>query len=208
MNLSASTSFSTLAHHYRLAAASPQSRSSVHVGAAEVLPNVVHMNADLGRRAERGHENSGISKRDGTFPAERSSPDQWSDWLSEQTCTPLSKSKPTSLKQLIAIIQDTSARRQLLRAVGSGHSTSDITRTDRAILLNPHKITALIDVNTTILNLSSSNSSLIRIQSRILIKDLNQQLHNQGLTLTHMGAYDGQTISGAINTGTHRSGVQ
>ncbi|KAH8742963.1 FAD-dependent oxidoreductase [Diaporthe sp. PMI_573] len=165
------------------------------------------MNADLGRRAERGHKNSGISKHIGTSPAERTSPDQWSDWLGEQTCTPLSKSEPTSLEQLVTIIRDTGARRQLLRAVGSGHSTSDITRTDGAVLLDPHKMTALMDVDTTILNQGGSNGSLIRVQSGILIKDLNQQLDDRGLALTHMGAYDGQTVSGAMNTGTHGSGA-
>ncbi|KAH8788241.1 FAD-dependent oxidoreductase [Diaporthe sp. PMI_573] len=133
---------------------------------------------------------------------------QWSDWLGEQTCTPIAKTQPTSLDQLVATINNAGGKKQRVRAVGSGHSTSDITRTDGAILIDPHQMAAIMDFDTTTLNQRASGTNLIRVQSGILIKDLNQQLDERGLALVHMPAYDGQTISGAMSTGTHGSGAK
>lgn len=168
------------------------------------------IDAELVRRGvgARSDGNSGTLDHSGRSLTKMADPNQWSDWLGEQTCTPISKTQPTSLDQLVDIINDAGSKNQRVRAVGSGHSTSDITRTDGGILVDPHQMAAIMDVDTSTLNQKGSTTSLIRIQSGILIKDLNQQLDGRGLALVHMPAYDGQTISGAMSTGTHGSGAK
>lgn len=199
---------SVVSHHVLAAAALPDRLTLI--SNPESTSADAHIDVDLVRRGvgARSDENSGTSDNSGRSLTKMADPNQWSDWLGEQTCTPISKSQPTSLNQLIAIINDAGGKKQRVRAVGSGHSTSDITRTDGAILIDPHQMAAVMDVDTATLNQQGRTTSLIRIQSGILIKDLNQQLDGRGLALVHMPAYDGQTISGAMSTGTHGSGAK
>lgn len=196
-----------VAYYYVLAAAALSNHPAAHV---QHVPDVVGLDTELGGRAAsaRSDGNSGDPNHIGTSLAKKADANQWSNWLGEQTCTPISKTEPTSLEQLVAIIDDAGSKNQRVRAVGSGHSTSDITRTDGAILIDPHQMASIMDVDTATLSQSGSDTNLIRVQSGILIKDLNQQLDNRGLALVHMPAYDGQTISGAMSTGTHGSGAK
>lgn len=201
---------SNVVHHHVLAAAALPGRPTVNTIPESTIPDVDNNDAELGGRvaSARSDENSGSSDHIGTSLTKMADPNQWSDWLGEQTCTPISKTEPTSLDQLVAIINEAGGKKQRVRAVGSGHSTSDITRTDGGILIDPHQMAAVMEVDTATLNQRGSTTSLIRVQSGVLIKDLNQQLDSRGLALVHMPAYDGQTISGAMNTGTHGSGAQ
>lgn len=199
-----------VAHDYITALAALSGRPTLNTDPVSAFPDVVRIDAKLGRRTAtaRSDGNSGASDRTGRSPTKRADPNQWSNWLGEQTCTPISKTAPTSLDQLVSIINDAGGKKQRVRAVGSGHSTSDITRTDGGVLIDPHQMAALMDVDTTTLSQGASGTSLIRAQGGILIKDLNQQLDSRGLALMHMPAYDGQTISGAMSTGTHGSGAK
>lgn len=197
-------------HNYILVAAALSGHSTSNTDPVSPSPDVVHIDAKLARRAAtaRSDGNSGASDQTGRSLTKRADPDQWSNWLGEQTCTPISKTAPTSLDQLVSIINDAGGKKQRVRAVGSGHSTSDITRTDGGVLIDPHQMAGVMDVDTTTLSQSASGTSLIRVQGGILIKNLNQQLDSRGLALMHMPAYDGQTISGAMSTGTHGSGAK
>lgn len=198
---------STIAVQDSVLAASTPGRLTVHDRA---LRDVADVDAGRGQRAAswRSDTNSGHSNHLGRSLTKMANPGQWSDWLGEQTCTPIAKTAPTSLEQLVAIIHDAGSKKQRVRAVGSGHSTSDITRTDGGILIDPHQMDAILDLDTATINQAVSGTSLIRVQSGILIKDLNQQLDSRGLALVHMPAYDGQTISGAMSTGSHGSGAK
>lgn len=201
---------SNAAHHHVWAAAALSGRPAVNTNLDSTIPDAINIDAELILRdaALRSDGNSGNSDHTGRSLTKKADPNQWSDWLGEQTCTPIFKTQPTSLDQVVAIINDAGSKKQRVRAVGSGHSTSDITRTDDAVLIDPHQMAAIMDVDTATLNQAVSGTNLIRVQSGILIKDLNQQLDSRGLALVHMPAYDGQTISGAMSTGTHGSGAQ
>lgn len=161
-------------HHVLVAAASPGQFTSntEHVSS---IPNPVRIDSELARRATTAQSdgNSGASDQTGRSLTKRADPNQWSNWLGEQTCTPISKTAPTSLDQLVAVINDAGGKKQRVRAVGSGHSTSDITRTDGGVLIDPHQMAALMDIDTTTLSQGASGTSLIRAQGGILIKDLN-----------------------------------
>lgn len=142
-----------------------------------------------------------------TFTGTQPAPGQWANWLNEEVCTPAAKTQPKDLAELVTIITSAGAQGQRVRAVGAGHSISDVARTDDAVLVYPYDLDAVADVDTSILRRESAALSLIHVQSGIHIKDLNTELDRRGLALTHMGAYDGQTISGAFSTGTHGSGA-
>ncbi|KAJ4387361.1 hypothetical protein N0V93_007952 [Gnomoniopsis smithogilvyi] len=152
---------------------------------------------------------TGIRLADGalTFDATQPGPDQWANWLNEEVCTPISMTKPKDLTELVSIITTAGTQGQRVRAVGAGHSMSDVARTDDAVLVYTDLFNAVTHVDTSTLSALGSSLNIMHVQSGIHIKDLNEELDNRGLALTHMGAYDGQTISGAFSTGTHGSGA-
>lgn len=170
---------------------------------------VPQINTDTLLSRRQDASSLGMRLADGalTFDATPPAPNQWANWLNEEVCTPISQTHPKDLAELISIITTAGAQGQRVRAVGAGHSMSDVARTDNAVLVYPDQFTAVTDVDTSILSALGSTLSLMRVQSGIHIKDLNTELDSRGLALTHMGAYDGQTISGAFSTGTHGSGA-
>lgn len=139
--------------------------------------------------------------------AKRAEANQWANWLGEEVCTPIQKTQPKTLVELVSIIVSAGAQKQRVRAVGAGHTMGSVPRTDSAVLVFPYEFSLVTDVDKTILNAQGSALNLLRVGSGIHIKDLNTELDRRGLALTHMGAYDGQTISGAFSTGTHGSGA-
>lgn len=147
----------------------------------------------------------GVESFDATQPAAN----QWANWLGEEVCTPITQTQPKSLEELVSIITSAGKQNQRVRAVGAGHSMSDVARTDDAVLVSPDgQLATVTDQDKSALNAQGSALNLMRVGSGIHISDLNTELDDRGLALTHMGAYDGQTISGAFSTGTHGSGAK
>ncbi|KAF5256912.1 hypothetical protein FOXYS1_12585, partial [Fusarium oxysporum] len=129
----------------------------------------------------------------------------WANCIGQQLCTPKSLRYPKGLSDLIQAVKDGREQKLNVRAVGSGHSFSDICPTD-GILLDPHGMNKFLKLNSEILKEPSKASDHVLVESGITIKDLNSQLDKMGKALATMGAYDGQTLVGAITTGTHGSG--
>ncbi len=135
----------------------------------------------------------------------------WVNCIGEQPSVPHEYQYPKSLNELVAIVSDAAGAKPPLpvRAVGSGHSFSDITNSQGAILVDPSKgLTQVFSVDASILHDGSDLANMIRAQCGIQVAALNQALDARGLGLINMGAYDGQTISGALSTGTHGSGAK
>jgi len=130
----------------------------------------------------------------------------WENCIGNQICHPVQIVYPQSLQDLKDEVKQASAMKVPLRAVGSGHSFSDVAVTD-GILLMPQSMNHVIAVDSSVLKDAPEASTLFSVQSGITIKKLNQELDTRGLALINMGAYDGQTLAGAICTGTHGTGA-
>ena len=66
---------------------------------------------------------------------------------------------------------------------------------------------SILPVDASLLIEPSTASSVFRAESGITIKALNTALDKAKRALANMGAYDGQTLAGAISTGTHGTGI-
>ena len=130
----------------------------------------------------------------------------WSNCIGQQKCSPKKLYQPTSCKDLIKYVKEGIDEGLHVRAVGSGHSFSNICPTD-GILLDPHGMKKILPVDASLLIDPSNASFLFCAESGITIKDLNQALDKANRALENMGAYDGQTLAGAISTGTHGTGI-
>ncbi|EFD13397.1 oxidoreductase, partial [Mycobacterium tuberculosis T46] len=58
----------------------------------------------------------------------------WSNWPGEQVCAPSAIVRPTSEAELADVIAQAAKRGERVRAVGSGHSFTDIACTDGVMI--------------------------------------------------------------------------
>ena len=135
------------------------------------------------------------------------SPITWTDWDKRQTCSPtLGLHQPSSIAEVIQIIQTAAASSQQVKVVGSGHSFSPITLTDNGTNKPGGSIMLNLDRINTVLMLPTPTHLYVTVEAGIRVHDLNAQLLKAGYGLKNTGAIAQQSIAGATQTGTHGTG--
>ena len=130
----------------------------------------------------------------------------WKNHTENQVVQPLQYFTPKSYEELVDIIKTAEANQRKVRAVGSGHSFSDILHTTD-FLINTDELNNPIPLDATLLKEEVDTSFLVHIENGIKIRQLNNYLDVKGLALPNMGGYDAQSIVGAASTSTHGSGI-
>lgn len=139
---------------------------------------------------------------------------------------------PTSVRDLVKIVQFAELSGRKLKAVGSKYSLSKAPDSDDVVietsllskyLSRPYPTTQTLlpsgrfrsaENNANWLQQVSAtwggtdDEVLVHVEAGIRIKELIAELHAIGLGLPTMGAAGGQTLAGAISTGTHGSDVE
>ena len=114
---------------------------------------------------------------------------------------------PSSASTVIELVKAAESQKQRVRMTGSGHSFSDVAVTDQVLLL-PNRLSLPLELNRAELKPEpAGDRHLVRVQGGMTIRALNAWLDTQGLALTNLGGYDGQTITGVAMTATHGSGL-
>src|SRR5580693_3925864 len=129
---------------------------------------------------------------------------RWKNYVNDQSANPLRFSKPDSLSELREILKEARKLELKVKAIGSGHSSSDIA-ISRDWMIDTHALNKVFD--NAQLDLNSPGDNLFFVECGIRIRDVNRELEKLGKALINMGAYDGQTIAGVISTSTHGSGI-
>ncbi|MGN9905951.1 D-arabinono-1,4-lactone oxidase [Phytohabitans sp. LJ34] len=122
----------------------------------------------------------------------------WRNWAGNQSATPVTVIRPTSIDEVTAVIQDTAAGGRRVKAVGSGHSFTDIALAED-IRLDLSGIGSTLSVDL--------DSRVVTAPAAMPLRALNEALAARGLALPNLGDIDAQTIAGAISTGTHGTGA-
>jgi len=120
------------------------------------------------------------------------------NWSRLQQFAPSDIQRPKSEDQLATLVAQAAHTGQRIKAMGAGHSFTAIAVTN--------------DIHITIEHLDQLhsvdvNSGIVTVGAGITIKKLNRLLERYGLALENMGDIDKQSIAGAINTGTHGTGL-
>lgn len=131
---------------------------------------------------------------------------EWSNVIGNQKAFPLNIFHPTTLAEVIAIIRRAENENRKVRAVGSGHSFSDIALTDD-FLIDTFGLKKVLALDTETLKPGVQTSTLVEVECGITIADVNDRLDELGLALINMGAHTAQTVVGALSTSTHGSGI-
>ncbi|MFI4991165.1 MAG: D-arabinono-1,4-lactone oxidase [Solirubrobacterales bacterium] len=124
---------------------------------------------------------------------------RWRNWTGDELCTPAVRERPRSIEELSAALARARSRGSRVRAVGAGHSFSDIACSEDT-LLSLGQMADVLELDRV--------SGLVRMQAGITINALSRQLDAHGLAMENLGDIDVQSIAGAISTATHGTGAR
>ncbi|HWX97744.1 MAG TPA: D-arabinono-1,4-lactone oxidase [Solirubrobacteraceae bacterium] len=124
---------------------------------------------------------------------------RWRNWTGDQLCRPSAIERPASLEELCAAVERATRSGLRVRAVGAGHSFSDIACSD-GLMLSLERLRDIIDIDRA--------SGLVRVQAGITIRELSRRLIAHGLAFENLGDIDAQSVAGAISTATHGTGAR
>jgi len=106
---------------------------------------------------------------------------------------------PRDEVEIAASIKAAAAAGQTVKAVGSGHSFTDIACTEgRRLVLD--RCSEIVSVDSARLQ--------VTVQAGCTIRSLNRRLSELGWALPNLGDIEYQTISGAVSTATHGTGIR
>ena len=125
----------------------------------------------------------------------------WRNHTGNQAVEPLRICWPETLADLVELVSEAGRLETTVRAVGSGHSWSDVALCTGLVaettkLSRPLELTAM-----------RADDGLFRAEAGMKIRALNAELARRGRALENLGGYDGQSIAGVVSTATHGSGL-
>ncbi|MDR3659034.1 MAG: D-arabinono-1,4-lactone oxidase [Mycobacterium sp.] len=123
----------------------------------------------------------------------------WANWAGEQRCTPASFECPPDEAAVSACVTQAARRGATVRAVGSGHSFTDVACTD-GVMVDMSGMQRILDIDQT--------AGRVTVEGGIKLHALGPLLAERGLALANQGDIDRQSITGAISTATHGTGAR
>ncbi|WPP52881.1 FAD-binding protein [Catalinimonas niigatensis] len=128
---------------------------------------------------------------------------RWKNKINQHEVFPYKFLLPEHLRDIQEAVREAEQEGFRIRAVGAGHSYSDVAMPD-GFLLDMRYLDKMDILETD--QAEVEGNSLVEVEAGIPIHKLNRMLDKKKLALINMGAIDNQTISGAIATGTHGAG--
>jgi hypothetical protein len=142
-----------------------------------------------------------------TAPPHRNA--EWSNNLWTRCIDPDRMTAPGTLAEIVGAVRDAAKGAYRIRAVGSGHSFSDISFADGHIL-SFKKLAHPLDLDPARLDAAYQRADappLVAVEAGISVHALNQTLASRHLALKNMGGWDEQSVGGVVSTATHGSGL-
>jgi len=131
----------------------------------------------------------------------------WRNTIGKHQCQPLKYFEPENLADLGNIVREAEKEGVRVRAVGSGHSFSDVAISS-GYLVSFARLNGLLDLPARWLPEDAGNKNLVHVQGGMTIEQFNQRMCKLNLCVLNMGGIDNQTLAGAISTGTHGTGLE
>ncbi|WP_327681323.1 D-arabinono-1,4-lactone oxidase [Kitasatospora sp. NBC_00458] len=123
---------------------------------------------------------------------------RWTNWAGNQSAHPARSVTPGTAEELAKEILRAADQGRTVKAVGSGHSFTSIASAGDGVLVRPHAMTAVREVDR--------ENGTVTVEAGLPLHRLNRLLAAAGLSLTNMGDIEVQTAAGATGTGTHGTG--
>lgn len=123
---------------------------------------------------------------------------KWRNWAGNQQSRPCVVVQPTTEQDVINAIRLATQSGLRVKAIGSGHSFTAISKPEE-MMLDMSKLNAVIEVNAV--------NDVVRVQSGIVLSELNKYLEKHGLSMPNLGDVAYQSLAGSMSTSTHGTGV-
>ncbi|WP_037344749.1 D-arabinono-1,4-lactone oxidase [Sciscionella sediminilitoris] len=124
---------------------------------------------------------------------------RWTNWGGNQSCTPAFTVRPRTEQEVLDAVRFAIREGLPVRAMGAGHSFTPIVATD-GVLIETDALTGITGTD--------SARRRVRMRGGTPISEIGDPLWDNGLSLSNQGDIDKQSISGAIATATHGSGIE
>jgi FAD-linked oxidoreductase len=124
---------------------------------------------------------------------------QWTNWAGNQRSHPAEVTTPNRTEDVVTAISRAGARGIPVKALGASHSFTAIAATD-GLQLDLRRLSGVSSVEL--------DRRRVRVLAGTPLHVLNPALQALGLALPNLGDIDRQSISGAIATGTHGTGLR
>ncbi len=128
----------------------------------------------------------------------------WTNQHGTQRITPLRTYRPKAVDHVGRIVAEAENAGVTVRAVGSGHSWSDIALTP-GYLVETHALDRALPVDCARAEVDISR--LVRSEAGVRLATLGKRSQRSGLALEGMGGAGQQTLAGVLATSTHGSGL-
>lgn len=113
---------------------------------------------------------------------------------------------PDSRDDLSKIILRAESEKKRVKAVGAGHSFSDVALPVH-YLVDLKKLDQLLTLDPANIKLKYRELNFVNVEGGMTIQKFNRLMDKKGLCIKNMGGIDNQTLAGAISTGTHGTGI-
>lgn len=122
----------------------------------------------------------------------------WRNWAGNVEAVGFDALAPGNTEEVAQAVTLAARTGRKVKAIGSGHSFTAIGE-PVDLQLQLHRLTGVVSHDAA--------TGRVRVRAGSRLRDLNRELHALGLAFPNLGDYDGQTVSGAIATGTHGTGA-
>lgn len=121
----------------------------------------------------------------------------WRNWAGNVDAHPLRTVAPSSTAALAEAVRRAAEDGLTVKPVGSGHSFTAVAATS-GVLIRPERLSGIREIDRA--------GGTVTVAAGTSLRQLNETLAGEGLSLTNMGDIMAQTVSGAVSTGTHGTG--
>ncbi len=123
---------------------------------------------------------------------------RWHNWSGSVECRPQEIGRPGSIDELARIVASSGRAGRHVRVAGTGHSFTPLVQTDD-VLLSLDNLQGIEGID--------KEHGTVTVLGGTKLKLLGDTLLKNGLAQENLGDIDVQSISGAISTGTHGTGI-
>jgi FAD-linked oxidoreductase len=121
----------------------------------------------------------------------------WRNWAGNVRAKPVRWAAPSSTEELAAAVRAAAQDGLTVRAVGAGHSFTPVA-TGGGLLVRTERLSGVRHIDRA--------AGTVTVGAGTPLRQLNEVLAGEGLSLTNMGDVMVQTAAGAVSTGTHGTG--
>ncbi|KAF9931138.1 hypothetical protein BGZ67_005462 [Mortierella alpina] len=121
------------------------------------------------------------------------------NWARTFRCVPEQYYTPSNEEEVVKIIHLARLSGKRVKAIGTGHSPSDLACTD-GIMINTDKLDGLLHVD--------KEKRTITVGAGMKLEKLHKHLELRDLALSNLGSISDQSVAGAMATATHGTGAE